>query len=65
MQQSMNVSFAFIQRASTRLDIHAFILVIIKDYVGGIDRVTAAQYRGLSCEIEAKRTSHNKMAPKP
>ena len=25
--------------------------------------MTAAQCRGLSCEIEAKRASHNKMAP--
>ena len=25
----------------------------------------AAQCRGLSCEIEAKCASHNKMAPKP
>ena len=38
--------------------------VIIKDYVGAFDWVTAAQCRGLSCEIEAKCTSHNKMAPK-
>ena len=34
-------------------------------YVGAFDRVTAAQCRGLSCEIEAKCASHNKMAPKP
>ena len=27
--------------------------------------VTAAQCRGLPCEIEAKCASHNKMAPKP
>ena len=28
---------------------------MIKDYVGAFDQVTAAQCRGLSCEIEAKR----------
>ena len=39
--------------------------VKIKDYVDAFDRVTTAQCRGLSCEIEAKCASHNKMAPKP
>ena len=33
------------------------LLVIIKDYVGAFDRVTAAQCRGLSCEIEARCAS--------
>ena len=40
-------------------------LIIRLNYVGAFDRVTAAQCRGLSCEIEANCASHNKMAPKP
>ena len=38
-------------------------LVIIKDYVGAFDRVTAAQCRVLSCEIETKYAATTKWRP--